>query len=573
MKNLRNLIEQIIKNKPQSEDEVLVWKRKFAKQNKIKISTNAELLSVYRKMLKKKIVEKSAVLEQLLKKRQIRTLSGVAPIAVLTKPYKCPGKCLYCPSEKDMPKSYLSNEPAVMRADLCDFHPFKQVALRLAALKANGHDTDKLELIVMGGTWDALPERYRLWYVYVCFAAANNPAISIKALKHKSIKAKKNKRLTTNNKQQTTILIDSKIKLKSVSEVTWRDLYREQKKNETAKHRMVGLTLETRPDYVTEKSTWEMRQLGCTRVELGVQHIDDQVLKLNQRGHGVAETIKATRILRDFGFKITYHLMPNLPGSNPAKDLAMFKKIFSDPDFQPDQIKIYPCVVTKDSKLYHWWRQGKYKPYTESQLRKLLTDIKKILPYYVRVIRVIRDIPEESIVAGNKISNLRDLLKVKCRCIRCREVGHQDKTQNTINLPRRQAGKTQGKEKLFIQKYRAGNSMEYFLSYESPDRKVLYAFCRLHLPSTSYKLRITSYKLQIPIIRELHSYGQLVPLGGKIEASSQHKGLGKKLLVEAEKIAKKNNFAELAVIAGIGVREYYKKFGYREFNTYMIKKL
>lgn len=260
--------------------------------------------------------------------------------------------------------------------------------------------------------------------------------------------------------------------------------------------------------------------------------------------------------------------MPNLPGSTPAKDLAMFKKIFFDPDFQPDQIKIYPCVVTKNSKLYRWWKEKKYKPYTEKQLRELLGKIKSIVPYYIRIIRVIRDIPEESIMAGNKISNLRDLLDVKCRCIRCREVGHQ-----IIKTLKHKSIKA-NKIRLFIQKYKVSSGIEYFLSYESPDRKVLYAFCRLHLPLKNHSLPVTHYPLQIPVIRELHSYGQLVPLGGKIEASSQHKGLGKKLLIEAEKIAKKSGFMESAVIAGIGVREYYRKFGYSELRkTYLIKKI
>jgi len=531
-------IKKIFTKLPQNEAELAVLKRKFAKQNKTNLLTNAELLKQYRGLLKNKKIKADKNLEQLFKKRQIRTLSGVAPVAVLIKPYKCPGNCVYCPTEKNMPKSYLSNEPAVMRAVLCQFDPFKQVALRIRALENNGHETDKIELIIMGGTWDYLPEKYRLCFVYNCFLAANN--------------YKKNK--------------ISKL----VNKITWDDLYTEQKKNETAKHRIVGLTLETRPDYITEKSAWAMRELGCTRVELGVQHIDDQILKLNQRGATKADTTRATKILRDLGFKITYHLMLNLPGSNPKKDFQMFATIFADTNFQPDQIKIYPCVVNEHAELYQWWQAGKYKPYTTKQLTELLIKIKKIIPYYVRIIRVIRDIPEESIAAGNKITNLRHLLKVDCKCIRCREVGHQDNAK--WQMPNDKNKEKNKKIKLFIEKYQASGGTEYFLSMESEDRKVLYAFCRLRLPD---KNKIdNAFIKNMPIIRELHSYGQLTPIGSKIKLSSQHKGLGKKLLIEAEKIAKKNGFQEMAVIAGIGVRGYYKKLGYNELRqTYLIKKL
>jgi elongator complex protein 3 len=559
MKNINFLIKDIIKIHPKNEDEILVLKRRFAKDNKIKIPKNSELLLVYRKMVKKKIIKKSAILEQLLKKRQIRTASGVAPIAVLTKPYKCPGKCLYCPSEKNMPKSYLSNEPAVMRADLCDFHPFKQVALRINALKNNGHDTDKLELIVMGGTWDYLPEKYRLWYIYACFAAANRPLIKITEKK---------------------ITIDQKIKLKNISEVSWKDLAREQKKNETAKHRIVGLTLETRPDYVSEKSVLEMRELGCTRVELGIQHIDDKILKLNKRGATTADTIRATKILRDFGFKITYHLMLNLLGSNPKKDYELFVELFKNPNFQPDQIKIYPCVVNENAELYKFWKAKKYKPYSTLELKKLLEKIKKIIPYFVRVIRVIRDIPEESIVAGNRVTNLRDLLDVKCKCIRCREVGHQDKLKmKNEKLNTRGGSALGGKIKLFIQKYKVSGGVEYFFSYESLDRKILYAFCRLglregrSLSAGVLKGFFGTKADKLATIRELHTYGQMVPIKCKIKSASQHKGLGKKLLIEAEKLARQNGFEKIAVISGIGVKEYYRKLGYEENNTYMVKDL
>lgn len=519
-------------------------------------------------MIKSKEIRHNKNLERFLCKRQIRTLSGVAPVAVLVKPYPCRGQCLYCPTEKNMPKSYLSNEPAVMRAMLCEFNPFKQVALRIKALENNGHDADKIELIVMGGTWQYLPEKYRLWFIYACFKAANSPKI-----------------VTPNFSSEKSGLktgvtkIKISIALKNISQITWQDLYREQKKNETAKHRIIGLTLETRPDCINEPAAWAMRKLGCTRVELGVQHVDDQILKLNKRGATVADTIRATKILRAFGFKITYHLMLNLLGSDFKKDFLMFKKIFSDPNFQPDQIKIYPCVVNEHAALYKLWQAGKYQPYTTRELTKLLIKIKKIVPDYVRIIRVIRDIPKESIAAGNKVTNLRDLLNVQCRCIRCREVGHVAKTQKSPASPSK-AGRAKLKVqnygmKLFIEKYKVNGGVEYFLSFESKDKKILYAFCRLHVP-----VQNNSHDICMPFaslfacVRELHTYGQLVPIKSKIKSASQHTGLGKKLIAAAEKIAQKNGAKELAVIAGIGVREYYKKLGFNELRkTYLIKKI
>jgi len=290
---------------------------------------------------------------------------------------------------------------------------------------------------------------------------------------------------------------------------------------------------------------WQMRELGCTRVELGVQALDNKILKLNKRGHGIAEITEATKLLKNFGFKVTYHIMPGLPGSTPGKDFKMFSQLFSDERFQPDQIKFYPTVVTHGSLLYRWWKAGKYKPYTDKQLQNLIIKCKKVIPPYVRIIRLIRDIPKESIMAGNIITNLRQVMKdkgVKCRCIRCREVGNQKfKIKNA---------------KLAIKKYKASGGQEYFISYESKDKKILYGFCRLRLGDTA-------------IIRELHVYGELVPVGNAKKI--QHAGLGKKLMLEAEKIAKDCNFKKIAVISGIGVREYYKKLSYKLKNTYMEK--
>ena len=393
-----------------------------------------------------------------------------------------------------------------MRAVLTKFDPYKQVEARLNSLQLTGHATDKIELIVLGGTWSAYPKNYQTWFIKRCFDACN-------AFKSASLKTA-------------------------------------QKINEKAKHRIIGLTLETRPDYITLGETKRMRWLGCTRVELGAQTVYNDVLEYNKRNHDVATTIKATKLLKDAGFKVTYHMMLNLPKSTIKKDEKMFEELFSNPNFQPDQLKIYPCAVLRTSPLYKLWKQKKYKPYSEKQLIDLLIKIKKKIPLYVRIIRIIRDIPSQSIIAGSKTSNLRQIIRDKagsiCRCIRCRE-------------PQEKLAK---KLKLFRHNYSASGGREIFLSYEDSQRKNIYAFLRL---------RITD---NWAIIRELHTYGRVVPIKSKIKKAAQHKGLGKKLMKKAEKIvATETNFKKIAVISGIGVREYYRKLGYKLRNEYMVKKL
>ncbi len=540
---IEKLIKKAVRDKVGDETQLKLLKYYISKKYQVPIITNASILQVYRQMLKAKQLPRSERLEKVLKIRSIRTLSGVAVVAVLTKPYPCPGRCAYCPTEAKMPKSYLSNEPAVMRAVLNHFDPFKQVRMRIRALHNNGHSTDKIELIVIGGTWSYLPDKYQQWFIKRCFDACNN----------------------------------------SIS----KTLSQAQLKNEKAKHRIIGLTLETRPDYIDAQEIKKMREYGCTRVEIGIQHLDDKILELNRRGHGVKESAKATQLLKDAGIKICYHLMPNLPGSNPQKDFTMMKKVFTDSRFRPDMLKIYPCVVTKNALIYKWWKKGKHKPYSDKQLANLLIKIKEqVIPYYVRINRLIRDIPTSSIVAGNKITNLRQLLHkqgVKCKCIRCREA--RTKTIDPKNL------------KLFVDKYPASSGTEYFLSYEDKKRQTLYAFLRLRIPSYINEkggFKICPAGLRIPpsrdgqpifpvlnnsaIIRELHTYGQLIPIhpsGSRKPslAAVQHTGLGKKLMHEAEKITKKNKVKQIAVISGIGVRQYYRKLGYRLQDTYMTKKI
>lgn len=520
--------------------------------------TNADLREQYEKMVAQKRAVRNPRFEKMLLSRRIRTQSGVAIVAVLTKPYPCPGRCIYCPTESGMPKSYLSNEPAVMRAITARFDPYRQVQNRLRSLELNGHKTDKIELIVMGGTFSFLPKRYQKWFITECFRACNE---------------------YPKRGGPTSKILRSRSDLES-------RLLSEQRKNEKAKHRIIGLTLETRPDYIDAKEIVNFRNLGSTRVELGVQSIFDPVLQANRRGHGVEATILATKLLKDAGFKINYHIMPGLPGSSLSKDIAMFKELFHNADFQPDMLKIYPTVVVKNSTLYELWKKGKYQALTDAQFEKFILKIKGlVIPPYVRISRLVRDVPATSIVAGPKISNIRQLIAHRsgCPCIRCREVGADFDIQEKIVLDRID--------------YPASGGKEIFLQFVSKDKKKLFALLRLRIPESSSSPllgvelpsalhNLLPVLINAAIIREIHTYGKLKPINIKrkdslpaslreaLQAGPQHIGLGKKLMLEAEKIAKKEfGFDKIVVISGIGVRNYYRKLGYRLEASYMVKKI
>jgi len=519
-------INSLLADQPQTREELAKLKRQLAKSTKRPLVNNSQILAIYHQLLTAGQIKPNQQIAQLLKRRAVRTMSGIAPVAVLTKPWPCSGHCLYCPQQINIPTSYLANEPAVMRAQHCRYDPIKQIRYRLRALLANGHQPNKIELIIIGGTWSYLPLKYQYWYIANCFAAANT--YDQKPRRHRQ----------------------------SLSVAELRHiLTKEQKINETAEYRIIGLTLETRPDCLNPAELDHFRQLGCTRVEIGVQAIDDKILQINQRTVTVKDIAQATKLLRDWGFKITYHFMPALPGSTPDHDIEMYQQLFTDERFQPDQIKFYPTVVVKGSQLYQEWLAGRYQPYPDEELVRVIKECKKITPTYVRIIRLIRDIPAESIEAGNKITNLRQIIQkegVDCQCIRCREAG-----EKTIKLDQLQ---------LIVKNYKAGAGQEYFISWESLDNKTLFGFCRLRLPEQP---TANKYLRNCSLIRELHVYGQLQPLGslGQI----QHRGLGQALLAEAEKIAKQHGWQKMAVISGVGVRNYYRKFGYRLNHTYLIK--
>ncbi len=509
-------------------------KRKAAKKYKMPCPKNSKLLQAYHDLVLNKNMIADKNLELLLRKRKVRSLSGVAVVSILTRPYPCGGRCIYCPTQSGVPKSYLDGEPAVMRALSHNYDPKEQILSRIKTLEANGHPTDKIDLRIIGGTWSYNPRRYQSWFIKKCFEAVNELS---------RIRNPKNANL---NRLQTL--------------------------NEKAKYRIVGINVETRPDYINRGEIVRMRKLGITQIELGVQSVYEDVLKLNRRGHGVDTVINTTKLLKDAGFKICYHIMSNLPGSTPKKDIKTFEEIFFNPDFQPDHIKIYPCALVKEAPLY--WLKDKigYRPYSAKKLVAIIKEGKKYIPYYCRIQRVIRDIPATYIIeGGTAISNLRQVVSdemkkegSRCRCIRCREVKENYDAGEKIYL--------------FRQDYEASDGREIFLSFENKNRTKLLSLLRLRIPSYIFckknKSLFTTLK-NSAFIREIHTYGQLQPLTAAAlhKNSPQHKGLGKQLMREAEKITLSFGLQKIAVISAVGTREYYRKFGYQLQNTYMIKNL
>lgn len=538
-KILDEVVLELYKYKDSSELQFVKNLRQVFSAHKMTPTSKANLIVAYKNLIKKGTLKANKKFARLLVKRAVRTMSGVSVITVLSKPFVCPGKCVYCPTEPNMPKSYLSNEPAAARAKMNLFDPIRQVNMRIQALLNNGHQVDKLELLVLGGTWSVYPEKYQTEFIRDLFYAANTFR-------------------STSSGQ-----VDQKRKRQPLS------LEEEQKINEDAKYKIIGLTLETRPDYINPTEIKRMRKLGTTRVQLGVQHTDNKILDLIVRGHHIEQSIQATKMLKETGFKVDHHYMPDLPGSTPAKDLAMMKYVYSSEDLQPDQIKIYPCIVNEYAELYKWYKDGKYKPFSSQELINLLLEIKKITPPWIRINRLIRDIPEESIIAGNKITNLRQYLQAElkkqdrsCRCLRCREI--------------RSDGQANDQAVLVSRKYRASGGDEIFLSFESPDKNKVYSFLRLRFNDNKQENIFDELK-NASLVRELHVYGKMIPTYNETSddeiSQAQHMGMGKKLMTEAEKITKNRGLDKVAVISGIGVRNYYKKLGYRLEGTYMTKKL
>lgn len=505
-------------------------------QGKRKTPTNPELLMLYRKMVDTGVLDYNPKIEQLLKRLKVRSNSGVAVISLLTKPYACPGRCIYCPTEKNMPKSYLSREPAAARALANRFDPYKQIWSRLSALSMNGHPVDKVEMIMIGGTWNYYPREYQEEFVIESFRACNNWG-----------------------RKESDYIKQGELGLLEL-----------QKINETAVARIIGLSIETRPDYVTLSELNWLRYLGVTKVEIGVQHLDNAVLELNKREMIVEAIADSADILRRAGFKIVYHMMPNLPGSNPEMDVEMFRNLFNGKDHHPDMLKIYPCMILKGSVLYKWWTRGQieYVPYTDDVLTEVLADAEREIPPYVRLIRVIRDIPADYIYASSRKSNLRELVDeyqkkrgVRQVDIRAREIRDAEVDPNDFELTHI--------------KYQTQSSDEYFIQFENKTENTLAGFCRLRIPTEDTDFSYLPH-LEVldgaAIIRELHVYGTVKKIGEGGD-QSQHVGFGRRLVAEAERIAKKAGCSKIAVISGVGVRGYYAMLGYALEGTYMVKHL
>jgi Histone acetyltransferase len=487
----------------------------------------------------------------MIMKKVSRTISGVTPVAVMAKPFPCPGKCVYCPTSPDAPKSYTVESPAVLRARKCDFEPGKQVELRLNTLADMGHALDKVELIIMGGTFLAYPQEYQYQFIKDCYDALNGtPSV---------------------------------------------DLIEAKKLNETAERRCVGLCIETRPDFCGEKEIKRMLEFGATRVEIGVQTLDDEIHRLTKRGHGVAEVISATKLLRDYGFKVYYHWMPGLPGSTPQHDLELSQKLFDDEYFRPDGLKLYPTLVIMGSELEKWYGEGRFQPYSNEEMIDLLMNIKTLIPKYVRIPRLMRDIPSKFIIAGCKDLALRGTIKkrmeelgIRCSCIRCREYGHRLRDGWGIGEPH-----------LTRMDYETYGGREIFLSYED-ENETLFGLLRLRINEFVQKSCVgvlpptlvvspslggdkplpyargfqTGSDAGLALIRELHVFGPEVPLGQKRTQAPQHRGLGEKLLREAERIVREEfGVDRLSVLSGVGAREYYRSLGYSLEGNYMVREL
>ena len=465
-----------------------------------------------------------------LKVKPVRTASGIAVIAVMSKPYPCPhGACIYCPGgyKFSTPQSYTGQEPAALRGIQNDFDAFRQVSARINQLGAIGHDVEKTEIIIMGGTFLSLPIEYQREFIKGCYDALN---------------------MTDSN-----------------------DFEEAKSMAENSKIRNVGMTIETRPDFCKEEHVDLMLSYGVTRVEIGVQALDDKIYNLVKRGHSVKDVIDAFRIAKDSSLKIVAHMMPGLPGSNPNRDFDDFHRLFNYPDFKPDMLKIYPTLVVESSELYKWYLNGEYKPYDDEIMIELLARVKTIIPRWMRIMRIQRDIPARLIIAGMKKSNLRELVQremlkmgKKCQCIRCREVGLK-KLKYRIDVKPENI-------KFLKQIYEASNGIEVFISYEDVINDALIGFLRLRYPSEKTHRKEISSKTCL--IRELHVYGTMVPIGKRYDDSYQHKGFGAKLMNEAERMAREEFDAKkMVVMSAIGTKEYYRRLGYEKEGPYMVKSI
>ena len=514
----------------------------------------AALVAVYNELTASGEWVPDRTLLERIRMKPVRTLSGVTTVTVLTKPYPCPGKCIFCPTDVRMPKSYLPDEPGAMRALQHEFDPYTQVVSRITALENLGHPTDKIELLILGGTWSAYRRDYQEWFVKRCFDAMNSsPHFGVE-------------NGGTDGGERCAP----------------GELVAAQAFNETTPHRNVGLVIETRPDEITPDELRWLRYLGVTKVQMGAQSLDDRILEMNKRGHDVAATRRAVSLLRAAGFKIVLHWMLNLHGATPESDRADFVRLWDG--FCPDEIKIYPNQLLANAELYEVWQRGEFHPYTTQELIDLIADIKPSVPAYCRINRVIRDIPSTNVVEGNKRTSLRMDIQAemkrrgtKCKCIRCREVRGTAVDAATLQLD--------------DLTYQTDSAEEHFISFVTTPDDHLAGFIRLSLPTQPPPAppisRPSTFGVGVQnggetgggdldgaaLIREVHVYGQSLAVGAELSGSTQHSGLGTKLLQQAEETARARGFQRLAVISAIGTRKYYLERGFERGELYLVKEI
>jgi elongator complex protein 3 len=515
-KATRWIIDELLKIHNPSANDLRILKHEASKRHFLDcFLANSSILEKLSPLEKDKLLP-------ILQRKKTRSLSGVNIVAVMTEPFPCPhGTCSYCPGgpEKGTPQSYTGYEPAAMRGIQNNFDPRLQVTNRMKQLEAIGHTVDKVELIIMGGTFPATPAEYQEWFVKECLDA-----------------------ITGN---------------------TSYSLYEAKKLAETAYVCNAGITVEARPDCLTQNKIDYLLELGTTRVEIGVQTTYDEIYQIVKRGHTSADVIRSTKLMKDSALKIVYHMMPGLPSSTPEMDLKSFKEIFSNPHYCPDMIKIYPTLVIEGTELYDWCQKGSYKPYSTNEAVEVIAKIKAITPPWIRIMRMQRDIPVQHIKAGVSKGNLRQLVKekmkesrIECNCIRCREVGQP--IMHEIKLCER--------------KYEASGGLEYFISYEDAQRHILIGFIRLRIPSNNFHRPEINDKTAL--IRELHVYGEMVPVGSKQKKAWQHKGWGEKLIKEAEKIASESHdIKKMIIMSALGTKKYYQKLDYKKDGAYVSRKL
>ena len=551
-KACRTIIDDIINGKISTRRELEVEKRQLCRDLKLsRFMSNADILEYAKPGEKERV-------SGILKKKPTRTMSGVAIVAVMCHPHKCPhGRCFYCPESDIAPPSYTGEEPAALRGRMYEFHPYIQCFNRLKQLKKIGHPIDKVELIIMGGTFPSRDLCYQQWFTSQCLKAMTDFGLIIE-----------NKPDNYDyNLDLDEIRTFEKGILKTYPPNDYVLIDDVQRANENSKVRCVGMTFETRPDYCKKEHINRMLDFGVTRVELGVQTLSDDLYVKIKRGHTIADVIEANQLLRDSAIKVAMHMMPGL-FVNEKQDLKMFKQLFTDENFKPDMLKIYPCLVTEGSELYDLWQNGGYEPYSDEEAVELIVKIKQILPKWVRTMRIQRDIPSTLIEAGVKKSNLGELVynrleeeNINCQCIRCREIGHKKTSQEY----------TLDDFEMFKETYTACNGEENFLSIEDVNEESIAGFLRLRFPSENHFRG--EIRDKTALVRELHVYGNMIKIGGKNPKIGQHTGFGEKLLKEAENLSIENGKDEIAIISGIGSRNYYRKFGYERVGPYMVKKL